>query len=67
MNFGKYAYMAKAITAFIALLVPLLVAIGAALADGKVTAEEITVIIAAATALAAGTSGVYQVKNKGGL
>jgi hypothetical protein len=64
MDLGKYAYMAKAIAAFIALLVPFLVSVGAALVDGKITVEEVTVMGTAAGALAVGTRAVFQVKNK---
>ncbi len=63
INLGKYAYMAKAIVAFIALLIPFLVAVGAALADGKISIEEVTVIGTAGAALVAGTKAVYQVPN----
>lgn len=64
ISLGKYAPYAKAVAAFIALLVPLLTAIGAAFVDGAISIEEITTIGAAGGALIAGTKAVYQVTNK---
>lgn len=64
INLGKFTYMAKAITAFIALLVPFLVSVGAGLADGAISIEEVTVMATAGAALIAGTRAVYQVPNK---
>lgn len=61
----KLPTMYKAIAAGIALLIPFLTALGAALSDGEVTASEWTTIAVALGALIAGTRTVYQVPNKG--
>lgn len=64
ISLGKYAPYAKAVAAFIALLVPLLAAIGTALADEAISVDEITMIVAAGGALVAGVKAVYQIPNK---
>lgn len=60
----KLPTMYKAVAAFIALLVPFLTALGAALSDGVVKAEEWVTILVAGGALVGGTRAVWQVKNK---
>lgn len=64
ISLGKYQPYAKAVAAFIALLVPFLTAVGVALSDGAIDLDEVTVIGAAGAALIAGTKAVYQVRNK---
>ncbi len=55
---------AKAVAAFVALLIPFLTVFSTALADGRVDANEITNIFAATAALVGGVAVVFQVKNK---
>lgn len=64
ISLGKYAPYAKAVAAFLALLVPFLAAVATCLDDGSVSIDDITMIGAAFGALVAGTKAVYQVKNK---
>lgn len=64
ISLGKYSPYAKAIAAFIALLVPALTAVGTGLEDGAVSVDEVTMIGVAIGALIAGTKAVYQVTNK---
>lgn len=64
ISLGKYAPYTKAVTAFIALLVPFLTAVGTALADGAISMDEGVMIGTAFTALVGGTKAVYQFRNK---
>lgn len=64
ISLGKFAPYAKTVAAFIALLIPVLAAIGTALVDQAISLDEITMIGAAIAALVAGVKAVYQVPNK---
>lgn len=57
--------IAKAIAAFIALLVPFLTIVGTSLSDGVVYANEWIAMGSAFSALIGGTKAVYQIRNKG--
>lgn len=69
MNYlSKLAPYAKAVAAFIALLVPVLVSLGVLLthvSNQTVDGGDLTNLGAAITALVAGTKAVYQVTNRG--
>ena len=59
----KLAPYTKAVSAFIALCVPVATAVATATEDGIVTTPETIVIVAAVGALIGGTGAVYQFKN----
>lgn len=63
----KLAPYAKAVAAFVALLIPVLTALGILLQDigqGQVQAQDFVALFAAIAALVGGTRAVYQTKNQ---